>query len=114
VQEFLNVGTPIYETIENCKDLTKFLSVLNVKGGAEKGGVFLGKVVRWYYAQGETGEINYIQSGNKVPKSEGAKPCMNLPEAFPNDIDYDRYNSIATEMLYELGVLRKQATERLF
>lgn len=113
VQQFLEHGIDIADTVESCKDLTKFLSVRQVKGGAEKDGVFLGKAVRWYYAKDEKGTINYVSTGNKVPKSEGAKPCMILPKEFPNDIDYDWYINTATDMLYDLGVLRKITTERL-
>lgn len=107
VQEFLSKGIPLHETILNCRDLKKFVSVRTVKGGAEKDGVFLGKAIRWYYAIGETGTINYVISGNNVPKSEGAKPLMNLPEAFPNDIDFDHYINEATEILYKIGYYKK-------
>lgn len=114
VQAFLEFGTPIADTVTGCRELKHFLNVRTVKGGAEKNGVYLGKAVRWYYAEGETGTINYVLSGNKVPRSEGAKPCMILPETFPVDIDFDRYINIATEMLYDLGVYRKAKTGNLF
>ncbi len=114
VQQLLENGVSIEDTISNCLDLTKFLCVRNVKGGAEKDGVYLGKVVRWYYAKEQQGEINYVISGNKVAKTEGGKPCMILPDSFPDDIDFDRYINEATEMLYDIGVLRKAQTERLF
>lgn len=114
VQAFLSEGTPVAETIDNCRDLTKFLSVRNVKGGAEKDGVYLGKSVRWYYAKGEKGAINYVLSGNKVPKSDGAKPCMILPDSFPDDIDFDWYVNEAEAMLYEIGYYRRAKTGSLF
>lgn len=103
VQEYLANGTPVEETIRECRDLRKFVSVRNVKGGAAKNGVFLGKSVRWYYAEGETGVIQYAMSGNKVPKSEGAKPLMTLPKSIPEDLDYDRYIAEAIEILYDVG-----------
>lgn len=114
VQAYLAHNRPINETIEACRDLRRFVSVRQVKGGAKKGERYLGKVVRWYYARGETGEISYVLTGNKVPKSEGAKPCMILPAEFPDDIDYDRYINEANEMLYELGRFKKVAIGRLF
>jgi hypothetical protein len=113
VQRFLEFGTAVDDTIYNCREFSHFINVRNVKGGAEKDGEFLGKVVRWYYAKGQKGTINYVLSGNKVPKSDGAKPCMNMPEAFPDDIDYDRYINDANEELYKIGFLQKLTTGRL-
>jgi hypothetical protein len=78
-------------TLYQCRDVTKFLFVRTVKGGAVKDGEFLGKVVRWYYSTEVTGEIVYAKSGNKVPKSDNSRPCMVLPRVFPQDIDYERY-----------------------
>ena len=114
VQAFLEHGTPIADTVTSCRDIRRFLNVRTVKGGAEKDGVYLGKAVRWYYAKDETGTINYVLTGNKVPKSEGAKPCMVLPSEFPLDIDFDRYINNANEMLYDIGVYRRAATGNLF
>ena len=54
ITELLSNGTPIEETINNCKDIKKFVSVKNVRGGGVYKGGYLGKVVRWYYATGET------------------------------------------------------------
>ena len=102
--EALIVGSiPIEETILNCKDLTRFLTVRTVKGGGEQDGVYLGKAVRWYYStETKNKTINYIASGNKVAKSEGAKPCMDLPLAFPNDINYQWYINETIEMLHDI------------
>lgn len=113
VQAYLLDGTPLADTIENNLDIRNFLCVRNVKGGAEKDGVYLGKTVRWYYAKDETGNIGYVLTGNKVPKSEGAKPCMILPAQFPVDIDFDRYINDAEQILYDIGVLRKATTGSL-
>jgi hypothetical protein len=44
---------------------------------------YVGKTVRWYYAKNVLGELVYATTGNKVPRSEGAKPCMILPDVFP-------------------------------
>jgi hypothetical protein len=107
-------GTPVEETVKNCKDIRRFLSVKNVKGGGEKDGVYLGKVVRWYYPKGEAGYIAYVGSGNKVGKTDGARPLMDLPQAFPSDINYDWYIAEAIEMLYDCGYYRKPETESLF
>ena len=97
-------GTPLDATILSCRDITKFLTVQSVKGGAVKNGEVLGKAVRWYYGAGETGTINYKLNGNKVPRSEGAVPLMRLPDSFPLDVDYMWYLREAQSMLTEIGV----------
>lgn len=104
VREYLGTGKPIEQTIRECRDITQFVAVRNVKGGAVKNGEPLGKVVRWAYAIGEMGTINYLTNGNRVPKSEGARPLMNLPKEFPDWIDHAWYSREAYAMLAELGV----------
>lgn len=92
----------------------RFVSVKNVKGGGEKNGQYLGKVVRWYYPKGEAGYIAYVGSGNKVGKTDGARPLMDLPEELPDDINYDWYINEAIEMLYDCGAYKKAETAQLF
>ena len=92
---------PIEQTIKECKEISRFVCVRNVKGGAHKNGKYLGKVVRFYYAKGETGTINYVSNNNIVPKSEGARPLMDLAPV--DDLDFDYYINEAEEMLYDLG-----------
>lgn len=102
VQEFLATGQKIEETVRTCRNIERFITVRNVKGGAHKDGWFLGKTVRWYYANGIDGEINYVSTGNKVPDSEGAKPYMELGP-LPDDINYEYYERKAYAMLREIG-----------
>lgn len=64
---------------------------------------YLGKAIRWYYAKNVVGEIVYAKSGNKVSRSDGAKPMMDLPEEFPTDVDYDWYEKEANKILAEIG-----------
>lgn len=64
---------------------------------------YLGKAVRWYYGHGQTGHIAYTTSGNRVARSEGCKPCMELPDVLPPDIDYDWYINEANELLASIG-----------
>jgi len=103
VIELMTNRTPLRETVYGCKDITKFLCVRKVNGGAHKEGWYLGKAVRWYYAKGMTGTLRYITSGNAVPESEGAKPLMELPELFPEDINYERYVLEAEKILKDIG-----------
>lgn len=113
VLEYIVNNKSIEETITECKDFRRFVSVKNVRGGGEKNGKYLGKVVRWYYPKNEPGFIAYVGSGNKVGKTDGAKPVMDLPKTFPQDIDYSRYIKEAEEMLYDCGRLVKPKTARL-
>jgi hypothetical protein len=114
VQALLAHNVPLRETIYNCTDIRKFVAVRTVKGGAEKNGVYLGKAIRWYYAEGETGTINYVVSGNNVPKSEGAKPLMTLPLDLPKDLDFNYYLTAANETLFDIGYCQRSKEARLF
>lgn len=113
VIRFLVEGTPVEKTIKECRDFRRFVCVKNVHGGGEKNGKFLGKVVRWYYPKNEAGHIAYVASGNKVGKTDGARPVMDLPNELPDDINYDWYINEAVEMLYDCGRLKKAKTGEL-
>jgi hypothetical protein len=108
VQDRITKGVPLDTTIRGCLDIKQFVTVQAVKGGATKDGVYLGKAIRWFYARGETGAIHYKtpnRSGNfnKVPRTDGARPIMNLPDTFPDDVDYDWYVREAEDILREIG-----------
>lgn len=103
VVNFLTVGTPIKETIWSCRDVRRFVTVRNVTGGAVKDGEYLGKAIRYYYAADLGGEIIYASSGNKVPNSDSARPCMQLPTEAPADLDFARYERDALAILAEVG-----------
>ncbi len=64
---------------------------------------YLGKVVRWYYGQGQRGHIAYASNGNLVARSEGAKPIMTLPDVLPPDIDYAWYVGEAKSILRDIN-----------
>jgi DNA polymerase elongation subunit (family B) len=103
VVKFLIDGTPVEDTIRACQDIRKFVTIRQVKGGALKGDQFLGKAVRWYYAAGVTGTINYKINGYTVARSEGARPLMELPAQFPDDVDFDWYIREAHSILDDIG-----------
>jgi hypothetical protein len=105
VEALLTKNIPVADTIRGCTDIQKFVSVRKVKGGAVKDDQFLGSSIRWYYATGVTGEIIYASSGNKVPRSDGAKPVMQLPETFPEDVDHDWYIHESESILRDIGYL---------
>ena len=109
IKELLLNNTPIEKTIRECRSINKFVNVRTVKGGAVKlynegePGLFLGKAIRWYYAVDMVGDIVYAKSGNKVPKTKGANPIMELPDAFPHDVDYERYENETIKILRNMG-----------
>lgn len=101
---WLRDGTPVERTVRECTDVRKFVTVRSVKGGAiDQGGQYLGKAVRWYYARGVGGPLRYQVNGYTVPRSEGARPLMELPDALPGDIDYDWYELEAVSILCDVG-----------
>jgi hypothetical protein len=95
----LTKGAPITDTITNCTDVRDFLSLRTVKGGAIWQEQELGKSIRWYYGKGCETEINYKTNGNKVPRSDGAIPLMDLPDSIPDDLDYQWYINEANSIL---------------
>lgn len=155
IRKYLLDGTPMEDTINDCSDITQFITARAVKGGGEwydgskvknsteyeeyiadalryYGGFgsgrgrkdtklenrniahrdkqrealspqYLGKQVRWYYSK-EGHTIHYKSNHNKVPKSDGAKPMMDIPNSFPADLDYTRYMDLAKGHLKDLGV----------
>lgn len=103
VEALLIKNIPIHETIRSCTDIKKFISVRKVKGGAVKDCTYLGVSIRWYYATSQSGEIVYANSGNKVPRSDGAKPLMDLPLLLPDDINYEWYEAEANKILTEIA-----------
>lgn len=164
VEQYLLKGTPVDHTIRMSQDITKFVTVRSVKGGAvkvwshippehtseeellERAGFtkfaegswtdveydthgryavpqarayavalkelstpgeteYVGKTVRWYYGQDVEGELVYANNGNKVPRSDGAKPCMVLPDAFPTDIDYNWYIDESSKILQQIAAV---------
>jgi hypothetical protein len=113
VIKYLTQDAPLSVTIRDCPNIIKFLTLRTVNGGAQKGEEKIGRVVRWYYAKGEEGAFHYVSNGNMVPRTEGAKPLMLLPEALPDDIDYDWYIKECEEILMAIGAKPRPVVEKL-
>lgn len=112
VVEYLTDGTDIEGYIRACEDFTKFIGVRQVaKPGAYKDGEHLGRMVRWYFPVGETGHIENAK-GDRVAGTTGARPCMDLPDEFPDDIDYEWYIREAYARLDDIGLATKRDLER--
>tara|TARA_R110000744_G_scaffold102772_4_gene197431 strand:+ start:164 stop:1942 length:1779 start_codon:yes stop_codon:yes gene_type:complete len=103
VMDYLIHGKTIEDTILNCTDMTKFVSIRTVNGGAVCQGVMIGKAIRWYYSTTTTECIRYARNDNKVPKTEGALPMMNLGP-IPVNLDYQYYITEAVTILESLGL----------
>jgi DNA polymerase elongation subunit (family B) len=102
VRKYLLDGTPMEQTIKECTDIKQFLTGRTVNGGAVWRGQYLGKVVRWFYST-DGDSIHYKTNNNKVPKSDGAEPLMNLVDNLER-LDYDKYFKLAEGHLTDLGV----------
>lgn len=100
-------GTPLRETIEGCRDIKQFVTVIKASKGATWRDGYLGKTIRYYWSvDGDpifSAQPNTTGNFNKIPKTDGARECMRLPDEFPDDIDYDRYVLEAETILKELG-----------
>lgn len=112
-EQYLLTGRHPLATVQACNDITKFVSVRTVKGGAVQvrdipnSALFVeyvGKTVRWYYAKDEVGELVYAESGNRVPKSQGAHPLM-VMDGMPDNVDVDWYAAEAERILRDVGAL---------
>lgn len=68
------------------------------------GGTSFGRVARWYMTTQEMPPISYVGSGNKVPKTEGARVCLSLPDKLPADLNLDWYVNEAYQILEDIGV----------
>jgi len=108
VATFLSKGAPVEDTIRGSTDVRGFVTVRQVTGGGLWRGEYLGKAVRFYYSNtvGADECISYAKNSNKVPRSDGAKPMMDLPDELPGDVDYVRYIEMAQDALKDMGVMK--------
>ena len=103
VGQWLTSGTPLLQTIQNAS-CEGFISARNVTGGGQQAGEYLGKVVRWYMSnQPGLEPLRYVKNGNRVPKTEGARACMVLPNDKPADLDYAWYYREACKIAQACG-----------
>lgn len=109
-------GTPIDEFIRDYDDMRGFVTIINAAGGATWRDEYLGKVVRYYWSTDGDPIIKvkaHASTGNrpKVPKTDGCRPAMNLPESVPPDIDFARYVAEAEQMLRDIGFYNRQTAD---
>lgn len=112
---FVDKGTPIHQTIEECTDPFAFLTLKKVTGGAFKGDELLGGTVRWYRSNATDTAIHYVKpnkSGthNQVAGSENGMPLMNVtPGVVPEDVDRDWYVNQAYQTMAQIGMFDNPA-----
>lgn len=106
VAAYLATAKPVEETVRLCRDITKFVAIRRVDGGAVWREQYLGKAVRFYYSTDvrQDENIAYARNRNKVARSDGARPAMTLPDVFPDDVHHDRYIALAHAALEDMGV----------
>ncbi len=115
IEALLAHNIPIEETILKSKDFTRFVTVRQAKApGAHWKGVYLGRVLRWAYMLGETEAIRTVQSNNIVADSTGCRPYLDLPETFPDDINYSWYFDRCKTILEEIGYSPKPRQLQFF
>ena len=75
------------------------------------GGEPFGRVARWYMTKDKLpaltsmgGEIKGKANGSQIPKTEGARVCMTLPDKLPKDLNIQWYIDEAYSMLTDMGV----------
>ena len=105
VARYLLDKTPLEETIKASTDISEFVTVRKVQGGAVWRGELLGNAIRYYssYDVSFMEHIEYEKNSNKVPKSSGCKPLLDFPDTFPDDVDYKRYIIDAKKLLEDVG-----------
>lgn len=103
VVDYLMKGADIEKTVRRCGDITQFLAVKQVSKGAYKDDELIGSMIRWYIGEGERGAI-YTHDNKRVAGSTGAVPCLDLPDDFPDDMDFEWYIREAYARLNDIGM----------
>jgi DNA polymerase elongation subunit (family B) len=105
VIKYLQNQTPVEETIRECEDITQFLTLRKVtKGAFDQNNQSIGKAIRWYYSTSQTDGLRNFK-GDLVARSLGAQPLMDLPQSFPEDLNFDWYIEEAYKKLEEVGAI---------
>lgn len=106
LKNYMDTGKPVEETIRECTQISMFTTMRFANGGAVKDDKYLGSIVRWYYSTETQGEIINAKTGNRVARTEGAVPLMDLPDEIPNDLDYDWYINEAYSIIEKIEYRR--------
>ena len=95
---YLKENIPIEQTVKDFKDIRDYIIVKKATTGAYWKNEYLGKVVRWYWSI--EGEPIVNKKGDRVSRSEGAVPIMDLSDNVnKSNIDYQKYIDESYKML---------------
>jgi len=109
VVAFLAHGTPIEQTINDCNDPGAFVSCRKVTGGCLWNGEYIGKAVRFYVSKDSFFTdpcLHYKLNNNRVPKSGGCRPLMEMGSEVPSDLNRQSYIEEAYKLLEGVGYVR--------
>lgn len=106
VLKFITDKVPFEDFIHAANDIRDFVTIQRVNGGAEWRGTKLGRVVRFYWSE-DCDSIIYVGSGKRVPKTDRARPIMELTDAMPSDLDRARYVEEAVKIAVEIAAIKK-------
>lgn len=101
-------GAPLADTVRACWDVRQLITVRHVRDGGLWRGHRLGRAVRFYWST--DGDPIVYPNGNRVPKTEGARPLVELPAVVPPDVDWDRYVREAERLARDLGALAESGS----
>ena len=109
--KLLSENIPLVKTITECHDINQFILTQNLSSGWESkwNGQPLGRILRFYKSNSVNASpiIKTPGSGNKgnqgvVSQSDSCVPLPDLPEEFPNDVNYSWYIRQAEETLEKI------------
>lgn len=97
-------GTPVEDTVRKCLDITKFIDYFKCNKGWKlvNDGGEIGKIARWYIGTKPNKLLKMSEDGSKTIVTDswqGAVIINDLPELFPQDINYEIYQRMAERLI---------------
>ncbi len=122
IQALVRDGTPLDQTIYQCLDINQFILTQAVTGDwtTSWNGRRLGKMLRFYKSNRADAAPIIRRPGGEakgnecnVPNSEGCIPLEDLPEQFPDDLNYAWYLAEARALWETLSVPKTPGMNRM-
>ena len=104
VVSYVDEGRPIEDAVRSCTDLRQLVTVIKVTGGGYWRKHPLGRAVRYYWST-DGDHITYA-NGNRVSKTQGARPLVEMTDMVPEDVDWNRYVTEARRLAVDVGAMR--------
>jgi hypothetical protein len=103
-QKFFVDGTPVADTIRACTDIRSFVDYFKATKGyaiVDHLGAKYGGIARWYLGVGgvHLDKVKTEDSAATQLVERGAVVVNDLPEAFPLDVDYAAYETMADKLV---------------